>query len=279
MSLLDLYPEHLRTLLQTMPALGKPLIGYQLSGPVMREYGSAMKKFISAFAMAGGSYFERKPLEGFYMPPLAMHEQASGFYSVCADMNPNDQEDMLEAVTNARREEKLACEEAVRLIQDSEFAWQIRVAQGNTRLSMCSRGLNDNVDSRMKESVWMPERNGRGLPELMRKVTALGGLATAVWLATAGGKMVGETWCETLLAHPEGKYETHLVKKARLEFKMQTLERRHNNKLDYYYEHVRGIASKSERARIEREITWMKKIFEREREDLLREIDAMPDGE
>lgn len=179
------------------------------SKDVVRTYGEELKRFERIF---GGASNDPKPAyfgatfsygrghirEGVTADVecgRGFHALETGFHATVETARFDDVEATKAAQSLAQKLESDACTELVFALQSETFVRGIRIAHAEAYLSMARRGFaNERLTPDMIMLVHMPEVNGRGLPEILRRVVARGGLAVAVWLAVVENRTVGEMW-------------------------------------------------------------------------------------
>lgn len=179
------------------------------SKDVVRTYGEELKRFERIFGSASNdpkpayfgasfSYGKGHSKEGAAVDVdcgRGFHALETGFHATVETARFDDVEATKAAQSLASKLETDACTELLFALQSEPFVRGIRIAHAEAYLSMARRGFaNERLTHDMIMLVHMPEVNGRGLPEILRRVVARGGLAVAVWLAVVENRPIGELW-------------------------------------------------------------------------------------
>lgn len=204
--------DELNALLASKPRPADAMGGLKAeSKDVVRTYGEELKRFERIFLSASN---DPKPLYGCgwerceYGKGHAKEGQSvelecgrgfaaleTGFHATVETARFDDVEATKAAQSLASKFEKDACTELIFALQSELFVRGIRIAHAEAYLSMARRGFaNERLTQDMIMLVHMPEVAGKGLPEILRRVVARGGLAVAVWLAVVENRTVGELW-------------------------------------------------------------------------------------
>lgn len=205
-------PEELNELLACRPKPADAMAGLKAdSKDVVRTYGEELKRFERIFGSASN---DPKPLygygwqrceygEGHIKEGVAadidfgrgFHALDTGFHATVETARFDDVEATKAAKALAHKLENDACSKLIFILQSEQFVRGIRIAHAEAYLSMARRGFaNERLTQDMIMLVHMPEVAGKGLPEILRRVVARGGLAVAVWLAVVESRTVGEMW-------------------------------------------------------------------------------------
>lgn len=204
--------DELSALLECRPKPADAMAGLKAeSKDVVRSYGEELKRFERIFGSASN---DPKPLYGYGWQRCeygkghakegqsvelecgrGFHALDTGFHATVETARFDDVEATNAAQSLAQKLENDACTELIFTLQSEPFVRGIRIAHAEAYLSMARRGFaNERLTQDMIMLVHMPEVAGKGLPEILRRVVARGGLAVAVWLAVVENRTVGEMW-------------------------------------------------------------------------------------